>query len=103
MHGLFVSNRSDEQHPVHLPREARQQLANLNPFRRGRDRLPRPPDFGRGFGFEIEQVDLTRPAVHIEQNAGLRAGSRSLRGILCRAKHTGQRQAAKTNAADLQQ
>ena len=75
---FLAGQRADQRHALHLLRQARQVLGDADAPDVGLDRLERPA--GRAARLGIEGVELARPALHVEQDAGAR-----VRRLLLRA------------------
>ncbi len=66
---IVMAHRAGKRILLRAPRQEGQMLTNLEPWRRGGDRLEGPANLGRRRGLEIPHVEMRRPAQQINQNA----------------------------------
>ena len=68
----LVVHRPEQGEPVGAAGQARQQLADVQPGDRRRDRLERPAVLDRGVRLHVERVEVARPAPEPEHDHGPR-------------------------------
>ena len=105
---LVVVQRPHERELVGDLRLQREEFADLDPLDICADRLPDAADFGRGFGLEVVEVEVTGAAVEPEQDAAgvatgaVPGGSRGVCSGVFRAEQFRQAHAAHACHPDLQ-
>ncbi len=86
-----VVGGADEGAAVHLPGQARQQLAHLDAGDGGGDRLELAANLGRGVRLHVPHVEVAGAAVEEDEDAGVGLGAGPSREPLAGGQHAGQR------------